>query len=37
MYDLHLMPSVLYGLLVKENSFGRITIDMLGYDTYFGN
>jgi hypothetical protein len=37
MYDLHLMPSVLYGLLVKENSFGRITIDMLGYDAYFGN
>jgi hypothetical protein len=37
MYQLHLMPSVLYGLLVTESRFGSITIDMLGYDTYFGN
>jgi hypothetical protein len=26
-----------YGLLVTESRFGWITIDMLGYDTYFGN
>jgi hypothetical protein len=37
MYQLHLMPSVMYGLLVTESRFGWITIDMLGYDTYFGN
>jgi hypothetical protein len=37
MYQLHLMPSVLYGLLVTESMFGRITIDMLGYNAYFEN
>jgi hypothetical protein len=37
MKELHSMPSVLYGLLVTESSFGRITIDMLGYNAYFGN
>ena len=37
MIELHYMPSVLYGLLVTESSFGRITIDMLGYIAYFGN
>ena len=37
MVELHLMPSVLYGLLVTESGFGWITIDMLGYDAYFGN
>jgi hypothetical protein len=35
MYDLHLNPSVLYGLLVTEDSLGSITIDLLGYVAYF--
>ena len=37
MIKLHEMESILYGLLVTESSFGRITIDMLGYGAYFGN
>ena len=37
MIELHYMPSVLYGLLVTESRFGRITIDMLGHTAYFGN
>ena len=37
MIELHYMPSVLYGLLVTESSFGRSTIDMLGYAAYFPN
>lgn len=36
MYQLHLMPNVLYGWLVTEGRFGGFTIDMLGYDAYFG-
>jgi hypothetical protein len=37
MYDLHQNPSVLYGLLVTENTWGTIVIDALGYRRYFGN
>lgn len=36
MYDLHQTPSVLYGLLVTENTWGTIVIDALGYRQYFG-
>jgi hypothetical protein len=35
MVELHLPPSILYGLLVTESSLGRIQIDMLGYNEYF--
>jgi hypothetical protein len=35
MVELHSFPSILYGLLVTEGSFGRIQIDMLGYNQYF--
>ena len=35
MVELHLPPSILYGLLVTESSLSRIQIDMLGYNEYF--
>lgn len=37
MIKLHEMKCILYGMLVTESSFGRIAIDMLGYDAYFGH
>ena len=35
MIDLHTSSSILYGLLVTENSWGAITVDTLGYNEYF--
>jgi hypothetical protein len=35
MVELHSFPSILYGLLVTEGSFGHIQIEMLGYNQYF--
>ena len=35
MIEAHRNSSVLYGLLVTEDSWGSITVDMLGYKEYF--
>jgi len=35
MVELHKCASCLYGLLVTEDRFGGIQIDMLGYNDYF--
>jgi hypothetical protein len=35
MIELHSLPSILYGLLVTEDRFSGIQIDMLGYNQYF--
>jgi len=34
MAEAHLNPSVLYGLLVKEDALGNRIEDLLGYDAY---